>query len=132
MGEVDRGPRWTLPLEISKVSTSYGTKEIFQDISLRVEPAEAFGLVGVNGAGKTTLIRSILGLREAAGAISFFGKSNAEPAARRNLIYLPEKFQPSPQLTGFEHLSILLDYFGQRSQQRFGRAMSHLNLILIH
>jgi ABC-2 type transport system ATP-binding protein len=102
------------PLEIHNVSAAYGKKSVLSGISFALDRGEVFGLVGLNGAGKTTLIRSILGLRRAAGEIRLFGKANSIPAARRNLIYLPEKFQPPPQLKGVEYLSILLDYFGQK------------------
>jgi ABC-2 type transport system ATP-binding protein len=96
------------------VSTSYARKEVLKDVSFSVRPSEAFGLIGLNGVGKTTLIRSVLGLRPAAGKITFYGEPNIDPRARRHLIYLPEKFLPSSQLDGFEYLSLLLAYFQQR------------------
>jgi len=101
------------PLAVSNAAAAYGKKQVFSNVSFTVHAGETFGLVGLNGAGKTTLIRSILGLRAVAGSISLFGAPNTMPQARRNLIYLPEKFQPSPQLFGWEYLSIVLDYFGQ-------------------
>jgi ABC-2 type transport system ATP-binding protein len=52
-------------------------------------------------------------LRRAEGDIRIFGVRNESPEARRHLVYLPEKFQPSSQLTGWEYLSILLSYFKQ-------------------
>jgi ABC-2 type transport system ATP-binding protein len=75
-------------------------------VGFAVQPGEVFGLIGLNGVGKTTLIRSILGLTPAQGTLSLFGRPNGEPAARRGLFYLPEKYQPSAQLTGWEHLGI--------------------------
>lgn len=101
------------PLDVRGVGASYGKKVVFSDVSFAVGQGETFGLVGLNGAGKTTLIRSILSLRGATGSISLFGEANHLPRARRNLVYLPEKFQPSPQLFGWEYLSIMLAYFGQ-------------------
>ncbi|MHB1207025.1 MAG: ABC transporter ATP-binding protein [Rhodospirillaceae bacterium] len=102
-----------LPLSASRVSARYGSKQVFENVTFAVRPGEVFGLVGMNGAGKTTLIRSILGLRRAEGEITLFGEASAITNARRRIIYLPEKFQPSPQLIGWEYLSILLAYFGQ-------------------
>ncbi len=112
------------PLAIVDVSTGYGKKEVLTSVSFSVKPAEVFGLIGLNGAGKTTLIRSILGLRAAKGEISIFAESALKPQARRHLIYLPEKFQPSSQLTGWEYLSILLSYFGQKLDRERGRAIA--------
>jgi ABC-2 type transport system ATP-binding protein len=102
------------PLAIADVGASYGKKAVFDGVTFSVAPGEVFGLIGLNGAGKTTLIRSILGLRAARGEIRLFGKPCGLTAARRRLVYLPEKFQPSPQLYGWEYLSIMLAYFGQQ------------------
>jgi ABC-2 type transport system ATP-binding protein len=102
------------PLALDGVSTSYGTRLILDNISFSLAAGECFGLVGLNGIGKTTMIRSILALRTAKGRISFFGEPNHVAHSRRNIVYLPEKFQPSPQLYGWEYLSIHLDYFNQQ------------------
>jgi ATPase subunit of ABC transporter with duplicated ATPase domains len=48
-------------LDLENVSLSYGEKEIFKNITLRLAPGERLGLVGVNGAGKTTLLRLLNG-----------------------------------------------------------------------
>lgn len=109
------------PLEIEDVSTFYGKKQALSGITFSLRPGEVFGLVGMNGAGKTTLIRSILNLRSASGAIRLFGESNTVAKSRRNLVYLPERFQPPSQLKGFEHLSILLDFFGQSLDRTVAR-----------
>ena len=112
------------PLLVDGVSTSYGKRQILDNVSFALAPGECFGLVGLNGVGKTTLIRSILSLRNAKGTITFFGEPNSSARARRHLIYLPEKFQPSPQLYGWEYLSIHLDYFGQVVDKTKARAMA--------
>src|ERR1041385_4000635 len=48
-------------LTIADVSKSYGTRELFRDVSLFVSRNDRYGLVGANGAGKTTLFKLILG-----------------------------------------------------------------------
>jgi len=48
-------------LTISDVAKSYGTRELFSDVSLFVARTDRFGLVGPNGAGKSTLFNLILG-----------------------------------------------------------------------
>src|SRR5476651_891414 len=48
-------------LTIADVSKSYGTRELFSDVSLFIARSDRFGLVGPNGAGKTTLFNLILG-----------------------------------------------------------------------
>ncbi|MGE3332129.1 MAG: ABC transporter ATP-binding protein [Rhodospirillaceae bacterium] len=114
----------SVPLELTHVTAGYGKKIVLNDISFALRPAEIFGLVGVNGAGKTTMIRSILDLRRAQGAVSLFGEANTSARSRRHLIYLPEKFQPSSQLKGYEHLSILLAYFNQTLDRARARTVA--------
>lgn len=113
-----------VPLLVSDVTTSYGKRKILEDVSFSLAPGECFGLIGLNGIGKTTLIRSILALREATGTISFFGEPNTVGRSRRHLVYLPEKFQPSPQLYGWEYLNIHLAYFGQSVDKPAARVMA--------
>lgn len=48
-------------IDLENVSLSYGEKEMFKNITLRLAPGERLGLVGVNGAGKTTLLRLLNG-----------------------------------------------------------------------
>jgi ABC-2 type transport system ATP-binding protein len=112
------------PLSVSGVSTGYGKKQVLNDISFALAPGEVFGLVGLNGIGKTTLIRSVLGLRETAGTITLFGEPNHQARARRNLVYLPERFHPSPQLTGWEYLGILLAYYNQKVDRDRARTIA--------
>jgi len=48
-------------LTIADVSKSYGTRELFSEVSIFVARTDRYGLVGPNGAGKTTLFNLILG-----------------------------------------------------------------------
>jgi ATP-binding cassette subfamily F protein 3 len=48
-------------LTIADISKSYGTRELFSEVSLFIARSDRYGLVGPNGAGKTTLFNLILG-----------------------------------------------------------------------
>lgn len=48
-------------LKINQISKSYGTRILFDDVSVTLTPGERLGLVGRNGCGKTTLLRLVLG-----------------------------------------------------------------------
>ena len=52
-------------LTLADVSKSYGTRELFSQVSLFVARTDRFGLVGPNGAGKSTLFNLILGEEQA-------------------------------------------------------------------
>jgi ATP-binding cassette subfamily F protein 3 len=48
-------------LTIADVAKSYGTRLLFEEVSLFVARTDRYGLVGANGTGKTTLFNLILG-----------------------------------------------------------------------
>ncbi len=50
-----------LMLTIADVSKSYGTRELFSEVSLFIARTDRLGLIGPNGAGKSTLFGLILG-----------------------------------------------------------------------
>ena len=48
-------------IKVINLTKSFGSQEIFDDVSFNVNPGERIGLVGRNGHGKTTLIKMIIG-----------------------------------------------------------------------
>ena len=51
-------------LTLSEISKSFGSRVLFEDVSLSINLGERIALVGPNGAGKTTLFSIILGTTE--------------------------------------------------------------------
>lgn len=102
-----------VPLQSHGIAKRFGAQQALHQVDVALRPGEIFGLIGLNGAGKTTLIKIILDLlRPDAGEITLFGEPATDANARRHLVYLPEKFQPSRYLKGMEYLSLALSYYG--------------------
>ncbi len=114
------------PLEVIDISKSYdGKNSVLNGASFALKEGEIFGLIGLNGAGKTTLIKIVLDLISAtAGEAKLFGRPSKDPQARRHLSYLPEKFQPSRYLKGYEYLGLSLSYFGRKVDRAMARDMA--------
>ena len=78
-------------IEVSHVSTRFGTVVVHRDVSLTVLRGEVFAIAGGNGCGKSTLLREIIGLlTPTTGTISLLGtdsrhltQSNGSPLHRR-------------------------------------------------
>lgn len=61
-------------IEVSHVSTSFGSAVVHADVSLTIHRGEVFAIAGGNGCGKSTLMREIVGLQEpTSGSTSLFG-----------------------------------------------------------
>ncbi|HVX31002.1 MAG TPA: ABC-F family ATP-binding cassette domain-containing protein, partial [Nitrolancea sp.] len=70
---------------LESIQLSYGTRVIFDDISLSLNDNEKIGLVGPNGAGKSSLLKVLAGIDKPQGG---------ERTLRRDAIsaYLPQEF----------------------------------------
>ena len=63
-----------ITVERLNLTLSAKQRPLLRDVSFRVAPGEAFGLVGESGAGKTTVLRVLAGLRDGwTGAVSISG-----------------------------------------------------------
>ena len=92
-------------LTIADVSKSYGTRELFAEVSLFIARTDRLGLVGPNGAGKSTLFSLILGEeRPDTGTIEWergadfgFLPQESAPAGEETIIHIAtsgKKLQP--------------------------------------
>lgn len=89
-----------------------------EDVSLRLEAGEIFGLIGPNGAGKTTTFKLLLGLlRPTGGEIRFEGRS-LDRAARARIGFLPEQSYFYDHLTVQEMLDFYARLHGLRAADR--------------
>ncbi|HJT58689.1 MAG TPA: ABC-F family ATP-binding cassette domain-containing protein, partial [Ktedonobacteraceae bacterium] len=57
-----RQPSGQIVVQAKKLAKSYGTKQIFRNISFQIERGQRLVVIGLNGAGKTTLLRTLLGM----------------------------------------------------------------------
>jgi len=98
-------------LEICNLNTFYGKIQALWDVSLRIDEAEIFALIGSNGAGKTTLLNTISGLLQpASGTMEFLGKriDGLAPNAivELGISHIPEGGKVFREMTVHENLEM--------------------------
>lgn len=69
---------------LNKISVTFGSRRVLNDISLSLRPGKILTLLGPNGAGKSTLVRVVLGLIPPSS-----GSLVREPGLR--IGYVPQK-----------------------------------------
>jgi len=97
-------------IHLQQVSKSYKGSIAVDNVTLKINKGEIYGLLGANGAGKSTTINMLLGfLKPDSGNVSIDEQDVALhiQGVRRLIGYIPENVNLYPYLTGKENL----DYF---------------------
>lgn len=111
-------------IEIKNFSKSYGPIGAVENLSLKIESGELFGLIGPDGAGKTTTMRTLCTLLTCDhGEMYVDGRDVREEIAyiRSILGYMPQRFSLYPDLTVDQNLNFFADLFGVPKSEKIGR-----------
>lgn len=87
-------------MNIKNLTMTFGTQEIFNDVTLQIKDKEKVGIIGVNGAGKSTFFKLILGTLQPDS-----GKIILKPGTR--IGFLPQVISdevPSMDISVFDFL----------------------------
>jgi ABC-2 type transport system ATP-binding protein len=104
----------TPALELTNLSKRYGARRAVDDLSLRVNAGEIFGILGPNGAGKTTTVECAEGLRRPdGGSVRVFGIDPYRDRARaRQLVGVQLQDSQLPdKLTVAEVLGLYASFY---------------------
>lgn len=97
-----------LLLAVKNLHAYYEKSHVLRGVQLKVDSGEVIGLLGRNGAGKTTLLKSILGLVQRSGIITFKGKDLTRldnyKIPRLGIGYVPQDRHIFPRLTVQENI----------------------------
>ena len=92
-------------IEYRAFTKDFGGRRAVDGLTLDVARGEVVALLGPNGSGKTTTLKAAAGLVRPTGGAVFLGEppvAASEPAARRQLSYLPQRVSFPETLTGRE------------------------------
>jgi ABC-2 type transport system ATP-binding protein len=104
-----------MPVEVSSVNKSYGSRKAVDGVSFSVDKGEIFALLGPNGAGKTTLIEIMEGLRRRdEGTVKILGFDPWESGSllNRRVGVIPQNFTFFNEATPREAVKYYAILFG--------------------
>jgi ABC-2 type transport system ATP-binding protein len=111
----------TAGIRLEELSFGYTRERLFDDLALRLEPGNIYGLLGKNGAGKTTLLKLICGLRLAErGSCDVLGYEPRTRAAGllEDVCFVPEEFH-IPTLSAEQYLAVYAPFYPRFSAEAF-------------
>ena len=97
-------------LHAVNLSHSYGSTQILNPFDLTVNSGEIVSVRGPNGSGKSTLLLCLAGLlRPSTGDVTVCGHDiyEDEPAAKRDLAFVPDVPRFYLEMTAWEHLRFI-------------------------
>ncbi len=93
-------------VDLSHIVRRFGDRTVLDDISLRVERGELFGLLGPSGSGKTTLIKLITGIDRAdKGSVRMLGELMPKLSMLQRFGYMAQSDALYNELTAQENLT---------------------------
>ena len=117
-------------IQISNISKKYKDYYAVNDVSMKLEQGQVYGLVGKNGAGKSTLFKLILGLTKAnSGSVSINNSSNSHElnTAKKTIgFYMGPSFYP--YLNAQDNLKYVASMKDINSQEEIDRVLKLVNL----
>lgn len=115
-------------LEIKHLYKNYETKNVLNDINLKISSGKIIGLLGKNGTGKTTLIKLINDLlTPTKGDIKINGKS-VGVESKKVISYLPERTYLNKQMTVLEVVNYFNDFYNNFDINKAKKLLKDLNL----
>lgn len=97
--------------DISKV---FDQKQVLNNVNLKIESREIFGLLGPSGAGKTTLIKILTGQLSASGGDAFVFGENSKKLKENNYKQIGMVMDNSGlynRLSCFDNLKLFIDIY---------------------
>ena len=111
-------------VEIQNISKHFGSVQVIDKISLKIENGSFCALLGPSGCGKSTLLRMIAGLEPVSEGQIFIGESEVTftPPAQRKVAMVFQSYALYPHLTVRKNISFSMSLAGMSKQVQNQRA----------
>lgn len=117
-------------IKVDKISKQYKDVKALNDVSLKINEGELYGLLGVNGAGKTTLIKILSGLtKKSSGEAYINGFSlNQMDEIKKIVDISPQEVAVALNLTVYENLVFFQELYKKEDKEYLGMIVDSLGL----
>jgi ABC-2 type transport system ATP-binding protein len=131
---MDQSPSVTPALDaaivLDSVVKTFGALRAVDNVSLRIESGEIFGLIGPNGSGKTTLIRLLLGLlHPTSGTVRILGRRMPDQKVASSIGYMTQASALYSELSVVENLAFFGELYGLHGHNLRTRTAEVLELV---
>ena len=122
-------------INLSNLSKNYGSKVLFEKVSLSINRGDKVGLIGPNGAGKSTLFSLILGdLEPSSGAVQIsknfhIGHLRQESSFRSENTVLSELTEGEERILALKKEKELLEEKNEAGSKRYGEILHNLEVL---
>ena len=117
-------------INIKNVTKRFGSFTAIQNLSIHVDKASIYGLVGYNGAGKTTLLKTVSGVyRAEEGVVDIMGENVYNNAKiKQKLFYVPDELYFEPYSTLDKMAKFYQGYYPNFSRNTFEKLLGVFGL----
>ena len=113
-------------IDLDRVSFSYKTNNVIDNMNLQILQRDFVGLIGVNGSGKTTLLRMIVGLlKPNQGEVRLFGQAISKFKDWERIGYVPQRNAFNPLFPATVGEVVLSGLYGKKKMHRFMSKNDH-------
>lgn len=107
-----------LAIETKRLTKKFGKFTAVENLNLKIEEGEMYGLLGPNGSGKTTFIKILNGLlKPTSGRAKVLGKIIPDRSILPKIGYMPQETAIYVDNTVHENLRLFGEIYGLSKEQ---------------
>ncbi len=117
-------------VSLRNVHFGYGSKKLFNDLSLTIKEGKIYGLIGKNGSGKTSLLKIISGLlfpHSGEAIVLNHKSSDRKPEVTSQIFFIPESFF-LPNTTGKMYATLNAPFYPAFSFDKLNEKLKEFSI----